>query len=68
MSSKKKALTYESAMRELQTIVDALQQNTVGIDELSEQLRRASELIRFCREKLRTTDEEIEGLFDDEMT
>ena len=56
-------MTYEAAMRELQNIVDALQENTLGIDDLSDQLKRAAELIAFCREKLRTTDEEIKDLF-----
>jgi exodeoxyribonuclease VII small subunit len=56
-------MTYEAAMRELQDIVDALQENSLGIDDLSDQLKRAAELIAFCREKLRTTDEEIKDLF-----
>lgn len=61
-----KDMSYEAAMRELQSIVDALQENTLGIDDLSAQLKRAAALIAFCREKLRTTDEEIKGLFSDE--
>ena len=65
MSGKKNEMTYEAAMRELQGIVDALQENTLSIDELSGQLNRAAELIRFCREKLRATDEEIGELFTD---
>ncbi len=56
-------MTYEAAMRELQDIVDALQENSLGIDDLSDRLKRAAELIAFCREKLRTTDEEIKDLF-----
>lgn len=65
MSNKKKELSYAAAMRELQDIVDALQDNSLGIDDLSDRLQRAAELITFCREKLRTTDEEIQGLFKD---
>lgn len=59
-------VTYDAAMKELQSIVDALQENTLGIDNLSAQLKRAAELIAYCREKLRTTDEEIKGLFSNE--
>lgn len=66
MSNKKKELSYAAAMRELQDIVDALKDNSLGIDDLSDRLQRAAELITFCREKLRTTDEEIQGLFGDQ--
>lgn len=59
-------MSYEAAMAELQTIVTALQEETVSIDDLSERVRRAAELIRYCREKLRRTESEIEGLFKQE--
>lgn len=59
-------MTYKAAMRELQDIVDALQENSLGIDDLSERLQRAAELIAFCREKLRSTDQEINDLFSTE--
>jgi exodeoxyribonuclease VII small subunit len=56
-------LTYANALQEVQTIVQSLQEGQIGIDELSEQLTRAAELIRFCREKLRQTEQEVDGLF-----
>ncbi|MCB0633284.1 MAG: exodeoxyribonuclease VII small subunit [Lewinella sp.] len=59
-------MTYEAALKELQSIVDAIQDNSLGMDELSSQLSRAAELISFCREKLHKTDEEIKGLFSAE--
>jgi len=61
-----KNITYEAALQELQSIVDALQENTLSIDDLSAQLKRAAELIAYCREKLRATDQEIRDLFPDE--
>lgn len=54
--------TYESAFAELQQIVRDLQDETTGIDELSVKIARAAELIRFCRERLRVTAEQIEKL------
>ena len=51
--------TYESAFAELQQIVRDLQDEAVGIDELSAKIARAAELVRFCRERLRMTEEEI---------
>lgn len=61
----KKKLSYQSAMEELQTIVAQLEANTVGIDELSEKVKRAAELVKFCQDKLRTTEEEMNSLFEE---
>jgi exodeoxyribonuclease VII small subunit len=56
-------LTYANALQEVQIIVQHLQEGQIGMDELAEKLRRAAELIRFCREKLRQTEQEVDGLF-----
>ena len=57
-------LTYEEALQELQQIVAQLQEDTVSVDELSEKVKRAAELIAYCREKLRKTEESLEGLLE----
>ncbi|MCB0588467.1 MAG: exodeoxyribonuclease VII small subunit [Phaeodactylibacter sp.] len=57
-------LTYEAALEELQQIVADLQEDAIGVDELSDKVKRAAELIAYCREKLRTTEESLEGLFE----
>jgi len=61
----KKTLNYQSAMEELQTIVTQLEANAIGIDELSEKIKRAAELVQFCQKKLRTTEKEMDNLFDE---
>lgn len=61
----KKTLNYQSAMEELQTIVAQLEANAIGIDELSEKVKRAAELVQFCQQKLRTTEKEMDNLFDE---
>ena len=50
---------YEAAFAELQTIVRKMENEELDIDEMSEQLKRAQELIKFCKDKLTKTDEEI---------
>ncbi len=62
------AQTYEQALAELQAIVADLQEDAIGIDELADKSERAAELIRFCRERLRRTEERLETLFDAEET
>ena len=62
---KKENISYEAAMEELKTIVSQLQEEAVSIDDLSLKAKRASELIRYCREKLRATEDNLKGLFEE---
>ncbi len=55
--------SYEEALKELQVIVQQLQQNEIGVDDLAAKVKRAAALIKFCREKLRSTEDEIQNLF-----
>jgi exodeoxyribonuclease VII small subunit len=59
-------LSYEKALEELQQIVAQLQEGELSVDELSAKVKRAAELIAHCRSKLRQTEQELEGLFEDE--
>ena len=62
MKKQEEILSYESAQQELQQIVQNLQSEAVRIDELGEKIARANALIQFCRERLRTTEEEVAKL------
>ena len=53
---------YEEAFAELQTIVRKMENDELDIDQMTEQLKRAQELIKLCRDKLMKTDEEIRNL------
>lgn len=55
----KETLTYESALRELQQIVAALQSEQIKIDDLAQQSKRAAELLAFCKARLRQIQEDI---------
>ena len=55
-------MKYEEAMHQLQEIVRKMENDELDIDQIAEQLKRAQELIRLCRDKLTKTDEEIRNL------
>lgn len=55
-------LTYTEAKKQLEEIVGQLEDNTLDIDLLAEKVKTAQELIKFCRDKLYKTDEEIQKL------
>lgn len=52
-------LTYTKAMQELDSIVAKMQSDNCDIDALSDYTKRAAELIKYCRQKLFATDEEV---------
>ena len=60
----KNELTYDNALAELQMIVSQLQEEVVSVDDLSMKAKRAAELVKFCQEKLRRTEEDLKGLFE----
>jgi len=57
-------LTYEAALKELKTIIQELQEGSTSMDELAEKSKRAKELIQYCKEKLRGTEEVVKDLFE----
>ncbi len=58
-------MKYEDAYQELQQIVQALQNGQIGVDELSEKIKRAAELIDFCKKQLRNTENDLNQLFEE---
>jgi exodeoxyribonuclease VII small subunit len=54
-----KTVLYKDAIEELQGIVAQIENNTIGIDELSERVTRATELIEICKKKLYTTEKSV---------
>lgn len=58
-------MKYEEAIRELDVIVSKVENNQLDIDQLTTQLKRAKELIAFCRDVLYKTDEEVKALLEE---
>jgi exodeoxyribonuclease VII small subunit len=56
----KNTLTYESAYKELSSIVKDIEQENVPLDELTKKIERANILIAYCKERLRQTEEEYQ--------
>jgi len=57
--AKSRELTYSQALSELEKIVSEIESEEVDIDILAEKIKRASFLITFCKEKLRTAEGEV---------
>ena len=57
-----KAIKYEDAIRQLEDIVEKLENNELDIDEMPEALKRAQQLLKLCRDRITKTDEEIQKI------
>lgn len=62
----KKEIEYEEAVALLEEIVDKMENDELDIDQLSDQLKRAKELVKLCKDKLTKTDEEIKKLLSED--
>jgi exodeoxyribonuclease VII small subunit len=61
----KKEFSFNSAVTEIESILHNIESGDLDIDKLSVEVKRASELIKECQKKLRTTEEEINSIFRD---
>jgi exodeoxyribonuclease VII small subunit len=52
-------VNYTEAFEELQRIVSEIEQGEISVDELSEKVKRAAYLIKVCKSKLSTTEEDV---------
>jgi exodeoxyribonuclease VII small subunit len=50
---------YTEAFEELQEIVSEIEQGEISVDKLSEKVKRAAVLIKICKAKLATTEEDV---------
>ena len=55
-------MKYEAAIAELQAITSKMENNELDIDQMAEQLQRAQQLIKLCKDKLTKTDAEIKKI------
>ena len=53
---------YTKAFEELQTIVSEIELGEISVDELSAKVKRAAELIKLCKAKLSSTEEDVNSI------
>jgi exodeoxyribonuclease VII small subunit len=53
---------YTEAFEELQEIVSLIEGGEISVDELSEKVKRAAKLIKICKTKLASTEEDVDKI------
>lgn len=55
-------LSYDEAVTELKDILGDMQNETLSIDDLTASIKRASELLQSCRDRLHSTEKEVNSV------
>lgn len=58
-------ITYTEAHRELQEIVAEMENTSISIDELDNKIKRASILLKICKDKLFKTEENVKEVLEE---
>ncbi|MCC3158393.1 exodeoxyribonuclease VII small subunit [Hymenobacter sp. 15J16-1T3B] len=56
--------SYRDAIAELEVLLRRLETESVDVDDLTASAERAAELIRFCKQRLRTAEATLDRVFD----
>jgi exodeoxyribonuclease VII small subunit len=54
--------TYEKAYTELKSIAQEIDNESITVDVLAQKVKRAADLIKFCQDKLRATETEVDNI------
>jgi exodeoxyribonuclease VII small subunit len=57
--SKSRQISYSQALTELEKIVGEIESEEIDVDALAEKVKRAAYLIKSCRGRLRSTEEDV---------
>lgn len=61
-----KEVNYEEAVHQLENLVEKMERGELDVDSMVSQLKRAQELVKLCKKKLKHTDDEIQKLLSDQ--
>jgi exodeoxyribonuclease VII small subunit len=56
---------YTIAFQELQELVQQIEEGDISVDDLAEKVKKAAELIKICKTKLRSTEEDVNRILQE---
>lgn len=61
----KEKISYDDAVREIEITLEKIEGGELGVDELAIKVRRVTELLKICRDRLHKTEEQIDRILDE---
>ncbi|MPQ45981.1 exodeoxyribonuclease VII small subunit [Marinifilum sp. N1E240] len=58
----KKKISYKDAINEIEETIALIENEELDVDDLSEKVKRVSELLVICKTKLTNTEKEVEKI------
>lgn len=58
-------ISYTDAHNELQEIVNEMENSEITVDDLDTKIKRASELLKICKDKLFKTEKSVQDILEE---
>jgi exodeoxyribonuclease VII small subunit len=58
-------ISYSRAIKEIEEILRKIESEELDVDQLSDRVKKAADLLKICKSKLRDTEQEIQKILDD---
>jgi len=62
----KENISYKSAVEEIEEILGRIEDGEMDVDELTVNVKRVTELLKICKQKLHKTESEIKKILEEE--
>ena len=56
---KEKKISYKDSLQEIEEILEKIESKEIDLDQLTEHIKRAVELLSVCKNKLTTSEKEV---------
>lgn len=64
----KSNISYTEAVKQIEEILKRIESEELDVDELSDKVKKAADLLKLCKSKLHDTEEEIQKILDEMET
>lgn len=62
----KQEITYKAAVEEVEAILEKIEEGELDVDELTANVKRVTELLKLCKNKLQKTENEVKQILEDD--
>ncbi len=64
----KSNISYSESIRQIEEILKKIENEELDVDELSDKVKKAADLLKLCKSKLHDTEAEIQKILDEMET